>query len=68
MSRTIFKKIQPRGNFGRQRILRGDGVVATADMRVAGSGRPARIPDGLRAILSPPELPSGTGQGAPLIL
>jgi len=68
MSRTIFKTIQPPGNFERQRISRGDEVVAAADMRVAGSGRPSRIPDGLRAVLSPPELPAGTGQGAPLIL
>ena len=70
--------IQPLGSFGNRgstcsssrrtrRDARGDEVVVTADMRVA-SGRPSRIPDGLRAILSPPDLASGTGQGAPLIL
>jgi acyl-CoA thioester hydrolase len=34
-----------------QRILRGDGVLVTADVTVAciGGGRPRRIPDGLRA-------------------
>jgi acyl-CoA thioester hydrolase len=50
-----------------QRILRGDEVVVTADVRVAAiaGGRPSRIPDRLRAILSPPDLASGTGQGAP---
>ncbi len=49
-----------------QRILRGDEIVVTADVRVAAiaGGRPSRIPDGLRAILSPPDLASGTGQGA----
>jgi acyl-CoA thioesterase FadM len=46
-----------------QRILRGDEVVVTADVRVAAiaGGRPSRIPDGLRAILSAPDLASGTG-------
>ncbi len=37
-----------------QRILRGEEVVVTADVRVAAlaGGRPTRIPDELRAILS----------------
>lgn len=37
-----------------QRILRGEDVVVTADVRVAAisGGRPTRIPDQLRAILS----------------
>ena len=37
-----------------QRILRGDEVVVTADVRVAAiiAGRPARIPDALRAVLA----------------
>jgi acyl-CoA thioester hydrolase len=37
-----------------QRILRGGEVVVTAEVRVAAvaGGRPARIPDGLRATLS----------------
>ena len=37
-----------------QRILRADEVVITADVRVAAiaGGRPVRIPDGLRAILT----------------
>ncbi|MFE1603100.1 tol-pal system-associated acyl-CoA thioesterase [Methylobacterium sp. ID0610] len=36
-----------------QRILRGEQVLLTADVRVAAliGGRPARLPDGLRAIL-----------------
>ncbi len=36
-----------------QRILRGDEVIVTAEVRVAAlsGGRPARIPDGLRAVL-----------------
>jgi hypothetical protein len=44
--------------------------MCTADMRVAAiaGGRPSRIPDRLRAVLSPRDLASGTGQGAPLIL
>jgi acyl-CoA thioester hydrolase len=38
-----------------QRILRGEEVLVTADVRVAAilGGRPARIPDALRAILAP---------------
>jgi acyl-CoA thioester hydrolase len=38
-----------------QRILRGEEVIVTADVRVAAisSGRPARIPDGLRGVLTP---------------
>ena len=38
-----------------QRINRGDEVILTADVRVAAlaGGRPARIPDALRAILKP---------------
>ncbi|HKG84521.1 MAG TPA: tol-pal system-associated acyl-CoA thioesterase [Beijerinckiaceae bacterium] len=50
-----------------QRILRGDEILVTADVRVAAiaGGRPSRIPDGLRAVLSPPDLPAGTGPGAP---
>jgi acyl-CoA thioester hydrolase len=39
-----------------QRILRGEEVLVTAEVRVAAigaGGRPARIPDGLRAILDP---------------
>ena len=38
-----------------QAIRRGDEVILAADVRVAalGSGRPARIPDALRAILKP---------------
>jgi acyl-CoA thioester hydrolase len=37
-----------------QRIRRGEEVLVTADVRVAAvlGGRPARIPDHLRAILS----------------
>ena len=37
-----------------QRVLRGDEVLATADVRVAAivGGRPARIPDALRAVLA----------------
>lgn len=37
-----------------QRILRGDEVLLTAEVRVAAlaGGRPARIPDGLRAVLA----------------
>ena len=37
-----------------QRILRGEEVIVTADVRVAAilGGSPARIPDGLRAILA----------------
>jgi acyl-CoA thioester hydrolase len=37
-----------------QRITRGGEVIVTADVRVAAivDGRPARIPDGLRAVLS----------------
>lgn len=37
-----------------QRVLRGDDVLVTADVRVAviSRGRPARIPDSLRALLS----------------
>jgi len=44
-----------------QRILRNSEPLVTADVRVAAiiGGRPARIPDGLRAILAPPELHSG---------
>lgn len=40
-----------------QRILRGQEVLVTADVRVAAlsAGRPARIPDPLRAILAPGE-------------
>jgi acyl-CoA thioester hydrolase len=40
-----------------QRILRDGEALVTADVRVAAivDGRPARIPDGLRAILSGPE-------------
>ena len=39
-----------------QRILRANELVVTADVRVAAiaGGRPARIPDELRAILTPP--------------
>jgi acyl-CoA thioester hydrolase len=49
-----------------QRILRGDEVLATADVRVAAiaGGRPSRIPDGLRAVLSPRESLSGTEEVA----
>jgi acyl-CoA thioester hydrolase len=38
-----------------QRIRRGEEVIVTAEVRVAAvaGGRPARIPDGLRAILEP---------------
>jgi acyl-CoA thioester hydrolase len=38
-----------------QRILRGEEVIVTADVRVAAisGGRPARIPDDLRGILTP---------------
>ncbi len=38
-----------------QRILRGDEVLLTADVRVAAvsKGRPARIPEDLRAVLTP---------------
>src|SRR5918998_1554369 len=38
-----------------QAILRDDETILTADVRVAAlaGGRPARIPDGLRAILKP---------------
>ncbi|HKH95897.1 MAG TPA: tol-pal system-associated acyl-CoA thioesterase [Beijerinckiaceae bacterium] len=37
----------------KQRILRGQEIILTADVHVAAivGGRPARIPDGLRAIL-----------------
>jgi acyl-CoA thioester hydrolase len=40
-----------------QRILRADEMIVTADVRVAAisGGRPARIPDGLRGILTPPD-------------
>ena len=36
-----------------QRVLRGEGVLVTADVRVAAlaNGRPARIPDELRRVL-----------------
>jgi acyl-CoA thioester hydrolase len=38
-----------------QRILRGEDLIVTADVRVAAiaGGRPARIPDDLRAVLKP---------------
>jgi acyl-CoA thioester hydrolase len=38
-----------------QRLTRGDDVIVTADVLVAAlaAGRPARIPDDLRALLSP---------------
>jgi len=38
-----------------QRVLRGDELMVTADVRVAAiaGGRPARIPDALRLILAP---------------
>ncbi|MGY2049999.1 tol-pal system-associated acyl-CoA thioesterase [Methylobacterium sp. JK268] len=45
-----------------QRILRGETVLMTAEVRVAAliGGRPARLPDGLRAILEgSPEIPPG---------
>jgi acyl-CoA thioester hydrolase len=37
-----------------QRILRGEELIVSAEVRVAAlsGGRPARIPDGLRAIFS----------------
>ena len=41
-----------------QRILRGAEVLVTAEVRVAAigaGGRPARIPEGLRAVLDPGE-------------
>jgi acyl-CoA thioester hydrolase len=40
-----------------QRILRRDEIIVTADVRVAAisGGRPARIPDELRGILTPPD-------------
>ena len=40
-----------------QRILRGGEALATADVRVAAiaGGRPVRIPEGLRSILSRPD-------------
>jgi acyl-CoA thioester hydrolase len=40
-----------------QRVLRGDEVLVTADVRVAAisRGRPARIPDSLRGLLHPAE-------------
>jgi acyl-CoA thioester hydrolase len=42
-----------------QRVLRGDEVLVTADVRVAAisRGRPARIPDTLRWLLHPGERP-----------
>ena len=42
-----------------QRILRGDEVIVTADVRVAAisEGRPARVPDELRDMLTPVDLP-----------
>jgi acyl-CoA thioester hydrolase len=45
-----------------QRVLRGDKVLVTADVRVAAisRGRPARIPDTLRGLLHPGRAPAVT--------
>jgi acyl-CoA thioester hydrolase len=46
----------------KQRVLRGDDVLVTADVMVAciGGGRPRRIPDALREQLAPPPLAGET--------
>ncbi|ACA15634.1 tol-pal system-associated acyl-CoA thioesterase [Methylobacterium sp. 4-46] len=50
---TRTKEVRGASILVAQRILRGDQVLMTAEVRVAAliGGRPARLPDGLRAIL-----------------